>query len=315
MGLTLRTVLISSALVVAAGLLRPRPETVLQENGANPARFWAEQARVSASFDVVIAGDSRTFRGISPEAMRPGARDPLTPHLRIRNVGFSGACLCEPYSSYVEHALDPRSTSRTIVLGVTPHSLTSAAARDNGYLAEVRRPRTEVYERLWLSPALDFLAPIAPADLVRAASGTHEREPQTHYFETFHEDGWVASRVEPEEPDRALRQYADAFKGTHADGALVDALIATTARWKAAGIRVVAFRPPTSRAMIRLEDEQSGFDEQSFRARFTANGGEWLTFDPDAYHSYDGSHLREDGAQALSHDLADRLAEGRFTKQ
>jgi hypothetical protein len=315
MDLTLRTVLVSSALVVAAGLARPRTETVLQESGVHPARFWAEQARVSASFDVVIAGDSRTFRAISPEAMRPGSRDASTPVLRIRNVGFSGACLCEPYLSYVEHALDPRSKDRTIVLGVTPHALTSAAARDNGYLAEVRRPRTEVYERLWLSPALDFLAPIAPADLARAASGTDVRKAQTHYFETFHDDGWVASRVEPEEPDRALRQYAEAFRETRVDPALVDALIAATAAWKAAGIRVVALRPPTSQAMTQLEDEHSGFDERAFRDRFVAARGEYLVFDANAYHSYDGSHLREDAARELSHDLADRLDAGRFIKE
>jgi hypothetical protein len=302
MDLTLRTVLTASALVALVGLARPRPATVLQESGESPARFWAEQARVSSSFDVVLAGDSRTFRGLSPATMAESL-----PQARIRNVGFSGACLCEPYLSYVERALDPRSSMPTIVLGVTAHGLTGAAARDNGYLAEVRRPRTEVYERLWLSPAMDFLAPIAPADVARAMDREHHLD-ESHYVEVFHADGWVASRLEPEEPERALREYAAAFRASRADGALVDALVATTARWKAAGIRVVALRPPASRAMMDLEDAESELDEHTFHDRFVAAGGEYLTFDASAYHTYDGSHLREDSALKLSRDLAARLS-------
>ncbi len=53
------------------------------------------------------------------------------------------------------------------MLGVTPHALTTHAARDNGYLAEIRRPRTEVLERRYLLPLDDFFQPVALDAVVR----------------------------------------------------------------------------------------------------------------------------------------------------
>jgi hypothetical protein len=51
-------------------------------------------------------------------------------------------------------------------------------------------------------------------------------------------------------------------------------------------------------------DERSGFDEKTFVVRFEAAGGIWLNLDQTAYHTYDGSHLREDAAVELSGDVA-----------
>jgi hypothetical protein len=45
-------------------------------------------------------------------------------------------------------------------------------------------------------------------------------------------------------------------------------------------------------------------------------GGIWLSFNPDDYVSYDGSHLDADSAKKLSRDLADKIrviiSEGKF---
>ena len=48
------------------------------------------------SLDVVLAGDSRIYRGVSPKAMSE-----TLPGLRVGNFGFSSVALAEPYLSRV----------------------------------------------------------------------------------------------------------------------------------------------------------------------------------------------------------------------
>jgi hypothetical protein len=59
--------------------------------------------------------------------------------------------------------------------------------------------------------------------------------------------------------------------------------------------------------MVALEAERSDFDEPAFAEAFERAGGAWLRFS-GSYHSYDGSHLREDAARALSRDVATVIA-------
>lgn len=77
-----------------------------------------------------------------------------------------------------------------------------------------------------------------------------------------------------------------------------------TRQWTAQGIRVYAFRVPSSLAMVALEDQMSGFDEATFVEQFKAAGGIWFSIPLEPYHSYDGSHLTKQAALQLSADLA-----------
>jgi hypothetical protein len=81
---------------------------------------------------------------------------------------------------------------------------------------------------------------------------------------------------------------------------LIKALTAQTRLWTSKGIRVFGFRPPTTIAMLQLENEMSAFDEKALIAAFTAAGGTWIPVDFSKYHSYDGSHLDEASAEKLS---------------
>lgn len=298
---TARAATLTAVLVVAIGLARPRPASVLEDQGVHPTRFWAEKAADVSRYDVVLAGDSRVFRGLAPSVIAQelgGAR--------VTNAGFSGACLCGAYLDHVVARLDRTSARRTLVLGVTPHALTAHAERDNGYLAEARRTRSERLERVWLAPALDFVAPIAPADLVRAA----RREPPrgSRYVQRHEPDGWVASALLPPEPDRALGEYRRVLTGSAVEPRLVAALADRVRGLAADGTRVVAFRPPASPALRRLEEELGRFDEPATRAALESAGARWVDVDPERYPTYDGSHLDEASARALSRDLARDLA-------
>ncbi len=273
---------------------------MLENHGVHPARFWVRKASVRGELEVVLAGDSRVFRGLSPSAMKGTLAG-----RSVANLGFSGACLCGRYLSYVEAALDPRARTPLIVLGITPHSLTAHAAKDNGYVAEARRSRSEALERAYLTPAMDFFEPVTMKAVSNAWTGAGR--PPTRYVQRFADDGWVASDLEPPEPDGALREYEAVLGASPVDRGLVAALVATTARWAQRGVRVVGFRPPVSARMRELEDRLGAFDEPELQRRFVGAGGEYLVFDDAAYPTYDGSHVGAAVALALSRDLAARL--------
>lgn len=307
MAATLRTLLFSIPAVLAMGALRVPSDTAVIQSGVHPSRFWVEKASIRREADVALGGDSRVYHGLSPSEtlVAVGARYSG----KVLNLGFSGVCLCGPYLAYLDDALASPilGRQRAIVLGVTPHSLTSHAAKDNGYLAESGRSISEKLERRYLARGVDFLEPIPVEDLWRRAMGGGPPRPEHVYSERFFADGWVAASLDPPMPDHALKEYSTVLGSSKVEPSIVDALLVATSRWSAANVVVVAFRPPVSPAVRRLEDELGGYDESDFRRRFTASGGKYFPIDDPAYETYDGSHLGETNARKLSRDVGARL--------
>ena len=130
----------------------------------------------------------------------------------------------------------------------------------------------------------------------------------------FHSDGWAASwrvSARPEATAQATRATLERFErgfiqGDQVSEAVVAQVIGAVRRWTASGIRVYGFVPPVPEEMSRLETKLGQFDERAFKGKFERAGGIWLSF-PEHYASYDGSHLRMDGALRLSTDLAKAL--------
>jgi hypothetical protein len=300
----LRTLLLAVPLVLAAGALRPRPEAETVHAGVHPKRFWAEKARIRGSVHVALVGDSRVYHGLAPSEMGAVLREAGWGDPSIVNLGFSGVCLCGPYLPYVDRALDPRAERRVVVLGITPHALTPHAQKDNGYLAEARRTASEVLERIVLAPALDYLEPIRLEAFL--GDGRRARPADSHYRETFFADGWVGATLTPAQPEFALTEYRTVFASTKVDPSLVDELVERVARWTRSGVRVVAFRPPVAPELLELEDRMSGFDEAALRARLIATGARMPPVE-GSYATYDGSHLDEASARALSRHIAARI--------
>jgi hypothetical protein len=299
MNRTLLALGLALPLLLAAQRLAPAPPAYLVTTGVTPERFWTRKAHWPGAFDLVLAGDSRVYRGLSPAAMRP-----LLADRRIANFGFPGCGLTRPYLEAAHALLDPARTERAIVLGVTPHSLTPHAARDNGFLVETRRPIPEAYARMYLAPVDRFFRPIDVATQIRELAQPEGRI-AGQYLEEYHEDGWVASRHVPEQPDAALGEYRRVLEPVAPE--LIEGLVETVAAWARGGVRVFAFRPPTSASMVELEAQRGRFDEGAFVEAFQRAGGIWLRLD-GPYHSYDGSHLRDDAARELSRDLAAAIA-------
>jgi len=286
---TLVALLLAAVLVVPTGLYRQRGE------GGLPAfqydalrRNWLHRA------DVVLAGDSRVQRGLCPAVMTPALRAQ-----RVLNFAYPNSALVPRYLARVESVLDPHGAGRAVVLGVTPHSLTSRSVRISEFLAERERPAP----RLALEPIEWLFEPYSLDVLSRELCG------QTRRGESYlAADGWrgaTAHVIDPEQESDRLRDLFDRGQACPVSAEIIDGLVAQVARWSRKGIRVYAFRPPTTPKTVALEDKLYHFDQGRFVSRFEAAGGVWIDVDPAAYATYDGNHLQGPAAVRLSADLGE----------
>lgn len=257
-------------------------------------RFWVDKVSWSAQYDVVVAGDSRVNRGVWPHAMAQVLKD-----TRIANFGFSGVGFEARYLEAIGALLDPKSARRSIVLGVTPRSLTELAIASNGYLSWAATGRIERWTLKHSSALQVFLTPENPVLLFGRYVGNGPT-----YSQEEHADGWMPGGRDPEDPRASRQEYEQLFASTRLSFPAMSGLIDQVGRWVSDGVMVYMYRPPTTAATVELEDARSGFDEVAFRRRVQAAGGRWLDFPCDAYRTYDGNHLTKTAAIRFSEDLA-----------
>lgn len=271
----------------------------VHQSGAVGERFWVLKTHAKTRFDMVLMGDSRVYRGLSPEAMTS-----ILSGYRILNFGYSGGGLNTVMFKAAERRLDPKSDLKSIVLGVTPLALTPYAGKNEHYLQELNRPSDYIFLRLYWLSLVHLLESIDFRDISEDIFGNHATRMQGGYYQEFHDDGWIASWSIPEDPYRTLPSFRDIFSQTPVNQKYIQELVEQTRLWKAQGIKVYAFRMPSSQAMVELEDQMSGFIESDFIEQFTSAGGIWFSIPQEPYHSFDGSHLTKQAAQQLSVDLA-----------
>ncbi len=258
-------------------------------------------------YDMILLGDSRVYRGVSPQKM-----ETVLEGYRIFNYGYSAGGLNDVIYQAAERRLDPASQKKTIILGVTPASLRLSSAQNAQYTEELNRPYDEVLLYRYFLPVVDFFSPVKPQYVIDTLSNmtqTAENGDNEGYFVEFYDDGWVASWLIPEDPSRLLPHFNDMFQKTKVDNGLIEDLFEQTRSWRDQGINVFAFRVPSSVQMVELENKLSGFDEAAFAEGFENAGGIWIDIPTEPYHSFDGSHLEKQSAIQLSLDLAHALEE------
>lgn len=283
----------------------PLYEDPVRRSGVYGERFWVLKTHSQQKYDMILMGDSRVYRGISPQAMSSVLSD-----LRILNFGYSGGGLNPVMYQAAEQRLDPQSSRPCIVLGITPLTLTAYAEKNEHYLQELNRPADYIFVHRHLLRLLDLFDPLNLNALLSgslwSASGATSAAPSSTqgYYQEFHDDGWIASWSIPEDPNRTLPSFREIFSKTPVKSELVQSLLDQVRAWSTSGVRVYAFRLPSSPAMLALEDQYSGFDEIAFSQQFEQAGGTWFSIPLAPYHSFDGSHLTKDSALQLSTDLA-----------
>jgi hypothetical protein len=291
--------LFAAPLVLCGSWVKPVPPNPLERDRTDEARFYMVKTHGDQRCDVIVLGDSRVLRDVSPQELSRSL-----PGQRIFNFAYNAGGLNAQMYAAASSRLDPAARSPRVLIGVTPLSLMAAKSQNEQYKEVLHKPRDERWLLLHAPSLLRWFQPVRPADIVRSALKV---PPRSRYHQEFHDDGWIGSLKEPEDPTDALRVYEAELTGQSIDPALVRELLEQTRAWTRAGVRVSGFRPPTTDEVEALEDRLLGFDEAGLAAAFTAAGGTWLDFPNQPYQTYDGSHLRHDSAVAFSRDLGAAL--------
>jgi hypothetical protein len=89
-------------------------------------RFWVVKTHIQKNFDIVLLGDSRVYRGISPFTM-----EQILTGFRIFNFGYSSGGLNKYMYEEANKKIDQNSCVKSIVFGISPNSLTSSTAQNS----------------------------------------------------------------------------------------------------------------------------------------------------------------------------------------
>lgn len=285
--------------IVLVALLRPVPPgELLPENV-----FWAKKAAAGPA-EVVMAGDSRTYRSLAPAVMVEAL-----PGRRILNYGWDSSGFAPDYLAAIDRHL--AGNDATVILGLTPWSLTARSDTQTNFDEYQRKSALDLSVTLTFGTALSrFNSFIAfRPEMTAKGKAKADKWGKATKVQYFHADGWVYSDLVPHDPENSLASYAKNFADNPVSPAMVDGLLQRIRDWRARGVRVYAFRPPTTTAMIALEHRLSGYDETALARQVIAAGGTWVDVPQhDVYDCYDGSHITGDAAEQLSRAMATAIA-------
>lgn len=293
---TVKTLLLALVLIIIMGMLRPNTSSGIYEK-----RFWATKISWRDYADVVITGDSRVLGGISPAQMSKILRDRL-----IVNYGFVSNLYVPEYLKAIEDVLKQNSDKKTIILGITPYSLTEYPDMADQFFKLKSLSKRDIFMDIHFAALLSFFDYMSFRDALLGifpglASG------QTH--KEFFADGWLAFSKNPPGKKRELKKYRLIYEENQVSQQAISNLMDYVRRWTRSGIKVYAFLVPTCAEMAELEKELSGFNRAEFIKTLKDAGGIWIEINPADYESFDGSHLQRESALRLSQELASKIYE------
>ncbi|MDA3926279.1 MAG: hypothetical protein PF904_16410 [Kiritimatiellae bacterium] len=172
------SLILSLLLIGVFGVVKPEPLDPKVANRDVRNWFWANKVHNSMAYDLLLLGDSRLYRGVSPAVMK----DVLGKDYQILNFGFSSGGLNSRMFREADKRFAKDGSGKTVVMAVTPYSLTVDAAKNEHFLQEFTRPKEQVLQFLAYNPFWSYLNSVSPNMLRKKILGK-ERNPQVYYYE------------------------------------------------------------------------------------------------------------------------------------
>ena len=282
-------------LVASITLFRKEKSVLSIEN----KRYWISKSYSEETFPVVMAGDSRVFRGLSPEAF-----EEAYPGMSAINLGYSSNGFHPIYMDFLEGRLDKNAKDPVIVLGISAYSFSRNGSGSYSYRAEASRKKEEVIQYMNFYRLSKLFAPLNILETTGMAEKNNWHE---NYYIKYHFDGWMESYWVRPDTSYSDQFYKVIFKDNKYFENAVGVLSRQIRIWTDEGINVVAFRTPTTQSIRMLEDSLSGFEIEPFKKELIENGAQWIEIDRRDYQTYDGNHLESESAVKLSRDLAKEI--------
>ncbi len=261
-------------------------------NEYHDRRFWFNKMNAEAS-DLLILGDSRMYRGFDSG--------------RGLNFAFSSNSYTK---DYLEFALSKVKENGTVILGITPQSLTDYNLDDHFRL--MRDQSRNVF-----SESLHLLETLIPrSNLFTFMSG--EKLPWKYYPQDarviYHTNGWMETLMNRPTSSMGKESYAEAFK-SHAFNPQytenISNFILEVRKLKHA--RVYLVYPPTSQEVYELENTFAVSKMNVFEEIRKLEASTGATFvDVPQYHvmdTFDGDHLDSEHARRYTKAVMDSISQ------
>ncbi len=257
--------------------------------------FWASKTFPSNKYSTLVIGDSRVYRGISPQKM-----EDVLGNQTVINLGYSSGSMSKQMFDFSMNQLNLNAQEKIVVLGISPFSLTKEARKNEHLNQELNRTKISVLERKHIYPYLSFFEPFKLTDFKKSQNN--------RYYQYFNKQGWVASTRVPSNPQMALTPYKEQLQLTSISDKSIEETYHFVKYCTSNNIRVFGFRPPTTPEMENIENVYTKFDFDLFIKNFEKQGGVWIELPKNNdYHSYDGSHLDYKSAERLSTYIAQKI--------
>ncbi len=285
----------------------------MPSNTIEKSIFWAKKTHYNGEYNIVLVGDSRIYRGLSPSHMKSILTDQ-----NILNFGYSSGGLHDLLLRHAYQKIQNTDKQKIMIMGVTPLSLTDDSSRNKHLNQELNRKKIEIFKYMYINKYLKPYEIKLITKTIRILGHNIFKylnlegpnflkdHDNNYYFEKFSEDGWVASNVKITSQQKNINLYRQKFKKAKLLPEIKKNLLNTVRQWTNENILIFGFRPPSTPEMKEIENQITNFNEVDFGKDFEERGGIWLYF-PEKYNSYDGSHLSEESAIQLSIDLAEKI--------
>jgi len=273
-----------------------------------PEWYWQMKLEWNNEADVILAGNSRVYRGLVPDEFKK-----INSKLKALNAGFSSARFSNSYLDYIDKVLEDKSNDKIIVLGITPGVFIDDSFENDGFLSslEEKRYRTSILpakiqvqfywiENSFASFDIDLLWNLKYGNVVN-------RSINNNYIQIFHDDGWVQSDFVKRQPQKQISYYRRAWNKYSVSEYLVDLLVEKVKYWTSQEIQVIAVNMPTTPEMQEVEAKLSKLNLPILKRRMENAGALWLEFPVAQFTSYDGSHLESESARKLSRMIVDKI--------
>ena len=280
-------VLLCSAIaVVSFAMVRPKPTSF-----SNPSWYWQAKVEWKKCANIVLAGNSRTYRGLSPVEFEKVLGGTAV------NAGFSSGTYSKEYCDYLETLFDEDdSTPNILVAGITHNAICDLDRKNNGFLTALKKSNESTISAKQNKQTREYAAMFE--SLVKVFLHPNN----DNYIQEFFDNGWVASDYKIKDINYGLLSYKRHFEqGKYLcnDQELNDAVSLLT-KLSTKGIDVYCLWLPTSPPMLKLENERSGMHRNTIGEACNKHDLSWISFSNTDFTSYDGSHLDSDSAIELS---------------
>ena len=257
--------------------------------------FWNNKVNDIDKYSFLVIGDSRAYRGISPDDIENNLKG-----YKVKNLGFSSGGFNHHVFELVDKYLDSSRQKNIVLICLTPFSLTRSAYEGKQLEILKKKKGFENWKINNLTRKLSFFDPIIPSEI--AASYF-----EYGYFHKYHDNGWVESKKLPINRDKALQLYSREFANNKFQNEYFNILLDEIRTLINEKVNVFLLRMPVYDKLKRLEDSISGFDEEYIKLKIEETNAKWITIQDSLYNTYDGSHLDMNSVRLLSSTISERI--------